>query len=176
MILQMFHVRACAGIVGHMYPRQSSQKRADGSKLRHLQIAENVWDPAKKRSRVRILYNCGRADDPKATERLRRLARSILKRGSPEELAAADTGLKTVDAWPNGDVYALEALWRRVGLPDPIGESVGARKFEFSVERALFALVANRVLAPSSKRYCQDRWLAEDVRKRDANDTRPLRS
>ena len=59
-----------------MYLRQSTQKRADGSTLRHLQIAENVWDPAKKRSRVRILYNCGRADDPKATERLRRLARS----------------------------------------------------------------------------------------------------
>ena len=146
-----------------MYLRQSSQKRADGSKLSHLQIAENVWDPAKKRSRVRILYNCGRADDPKATERLRRLARSILKRCSPEELAAADTGMKVVDAWAYGDVHALEALWRRVGLPELIGQIVDERKFEFSVERALFALVANRVLAPSSKRYCRDRWLAEDV-------------
>ena len=84
MIHLIFHVRACAGISGYMYLRQSSQKRADGSKLRHLKIAENVWDPAKKRSRVRILYNFGRADDPKATERLRRLARSILKRCSPE--------------------------------------------------------------------------------------------
>ena len=146
-----------------MYLRQSSQKRADGSKLSHLQIAENVWDPAKKRSRVRILYNCGRADDPKATERLRRLARSILKRCSPEELAAADTGMKVVDAWAYGDVHALEALWRRVGLPELIGQIVDEREFEFSVERALFALVANRVLAPSSKRYCRDRWLAEDV-------------
>ena len=66
-----------------MYLRQSNQKRADGSVLSHLQIAENVWDPVKKRSRVRIIHNCGRGDDPKATERLRRLARSILKRCSP---------------------------------------------------------------------------------------------
>ena len=146
-----------------MYLRQSSQKRADGSKLYHLQIAENVWDPAKKRSRVRILYNCGRADDPKATERLRRLARSILKRCSPQELAAGDSGMKVLDAWTYGDVYALEALWRRVGLPELIGELVDERRFGFSVERALFALVANRVVAPSSKRHCQDRWLAEDV-------------
>ena len=87
-----------SGINGAMYLRQSTQKRADGSTLRHLQIAENVWDPAKKRSRVRILYNCGRADDPKATERLRRLARSILKRCSPEELVAADPGLTVADA------------------------------------------------------------------------------
>ena len=147
-----------------MYLRRSSQKRADGSTLSHLQIAENEWDPVKKRSRVRILYNCGRADDPKAVERLRRLARSILKRCSPEELAAADTGLKVIDAWPHGGVYALEALWRRAGLPALIGEVVEERKFGFSVERALFALVANRALAPSSKRRCQAQWLAEDVR------------
>ena len=147
-----------------MYLRQSTQKRADGSALRHLQIAENEWDPVKKRSRVRILYNCGRADDPKATERLRRLARSILKRWSPEELVAAYTGLKVVDAWPHGDVHALQALWRRVGLPELIGGLVDDRKYGFSVERALFALVANRVLAPSSKRHCRDRWLSADVR------------
>lgn len=147
-----------------MYLRQSTQKRADGSALRHLQIAENVWDPLKKRSRVRILYNCGRADDPKATERLRRLARSILKRCSPEELAAAGTGMKAVDAWPYGEPHALEALWRRVGLPELIAGVVDARKFEFSVERALFALVANRVCAPSSKSHCQARWLSRDIR------------
>ena len=147
-----------------MYLRQSTQKRADGSVLRHLQIAENVWDPAKKRSRVRILYNCGRADDPKATERLRRLARSILKRCSPEELAAADSGLAVADAWPYGDLYALERLWERAGLPALIAPLAEGRAFGFSVERALFAMVANRALAPSSKLYCHEQWLAEDVR------------
>ena len=43
-----------ARTIGYMYLRQSNQKRADGSVLSHLQIAENVWDPVKKRSRVRI--------------------------------------------------------------------------------------------------------------------------
>ena len=56
-----------------MYLRQSKQSRADGSTLSHLQIAESVWDPLKKRSRVRIVYNCGRSDDPEVTERLRPL-------------------------------------------------------------------------------------------------------
>ena len=32
-----------------MYLRQSNQKRADGSVLSHLQIAENVWDPVLRR-------------------------------------------------------------------------------------------------------------------------------
>ena len=73
------YVSGGAHTIGYMYLRQSNQKRADGSVLSHLQIAENVWDPVKKRSRVRILHSCGRSDDPKAAERLRRLARSILK-------------------------------------------------------------------------------------------------
>ena len=153
-----------SGIIGYMYLRQSTQKRADGSTLRHLQIAENVWDPAKKRSRVRILYNCGRADDPKATERLRRLARSILKRCSPEELIAADSTLTVADAWPYGDLYALQRLWERAGLPALIAEQAGSTPLEFSVERALFAMVAHRACAPSSKLHCHEQWLAEDVR------------
>ena len=153
-----------SGIIGYMYLRQSTQKRADGSTLRHLQIAENVWDPARKRSRVRILYNCGRADDPKATERLRRLARSILKRCSPEELVAADPGLTVADAWPYGDVYVLQRLWERAGLPALIAEQAGSTPLEFSVERALFAMVAHRACAPSSKLHCHEQWLAEDVR------------
>ena len=155
---------AYTGILRYMYLRQSNQKRADGSVLSHLQIAANVWDPVKKRSRVRIVYNCGRSDDPKSAERLRRLARSILKRCSPEELLANDPALRLVDTWPYGDVYVLEHLWRRVGLPDLIAEQVDTRHFEFSVERALFAMVANRCCAPSSKRYCHEQWLAEDVR------------
>ena len=58
----------------------------------------------------------------------------------------------------------LEHLWRRVGLPELIGELLDNRKFEFSIERALFAMVANRACAPSSKLYCHEQWLAEDVR------------
>jgi len=71
-----------------MYLRLSRQKRADGSVLAHLQIAENVWDPEKKRSQAKVIYNCGRADDAEVTERLKRLARSILRRVSPEEIVA----------------------------------------------------------------------------------------
>jgi len=32
----------------------------------YLQIAENVWNSEKGRSQARILYTCGRGDDPVA--------------------------------------------------------------------------------------------------------------
>lgn len=146
-----------------MYLRESRQKRADGSVLTHLQLAENVWDAEHKRAQVKIIHNCGRADEAENIERLRRLARSILRRCAPEEIIADNPSWQLVDAWSYGDVYVLEQLWRRFGIAEILREVLGKRKFDFDVERALFAMIANRALAPSSKLYCWDNWL-EDVR------------
>jgi hypothetical protein len=147
-----------------MYLRETKQKRVNGQVITHLQLAESVWNPDKKRSETRIIYNCGRADDPEVAERLRRLGRSILRRVSPEEIVAKDPSWKLIDAWPYGDLYVLEQLWNRVGIAEVIAQQVGRRKFDFPVERALFAMVANRACAPSSKLYCYEQWLKEDIR------------
>ena len=48
----------------YMYLRETRQKRTDGSVLVHLQLAESEWDPVKRQSKIRIIYNCGRAEDP----------------------------------------------------------------------------------------------------------------
>jgi transposase len=147
-----------------MYLRVSKQKRADGSQISHLQFAESSWDPVKKRSQVSIVYNFGRAEDPEVIERLRRLANSILKRYAPEEIVAHDPRWRLVNAWPYGDLYVLEALWQQLGIAEVIAEIVGRRKFDFPVERALFTMVTNRACAGSSKLYCYEQWLREDVR------------
>lgn len=147
-----------------MYLRETRQKRVSGQVITHLQLAESVWNPHKKRSETKIIYNCGRADDTDMAERLRRLARSILRRVSPEEIVAQDPSWKLIDVWPYGDLYTLEAVWNRVGIAEVLAEQVGRRKVDFAVERAVFAMVANRACAPSSKLYCYEQWLQEDVR------------
>lgn len=147
-----------------MYLRESKQRRADGSVVTYLQLAENVWNADKARSEARILFNCGRADDPAVIERLRRLAKSILRRCAPEEIVAASPDWRLVCAWPYGDVYVLEALWQRLGIGEIIARQAQERRLGFNVERALFAMVANRICAPCSKLYCYEQWLREDVR------------
>jgi hypothetical protein len=147
-----------------MYLRETRQKRADGSVVTHLQLAESVWNPPKKRSEVRIVYNCGRADDPQSIERLRQLARSILKRCAPEEIVEQAPQWRLLEAWPFGALYVLEAIWQRLGIAEVIAQQLASRKVDFAVERALFAMVANRACAPSSKLYCDEQWLREDVR------------
>jgi hypothetical protein len=97
-----------------MFLRVSKQRLGNGSLLEHFQLAESVWDRQKKRSRTHVLYNFGRVDDPAVVERLRKLAHSILRRCSPEEIVAEMPDWRLVDAWPYGGVFALEALWRRL--------------------------------------------------------------
>jgi Transposase DDE domain len=147
-----------------MYLRTSKQRLKDGSLVEHYQLAESTWDRQKKRSRTQIVYNFGRVDDPAVAQRLRKLAHSILRRCAPEEIVAEAPGWRLVDAWPYGDLYVLETLWRRLGLDAIVAECAQSRKLRFGIERAIFSMVANRAVAPCSKLYCYEQWLREDVR------------
>jgi len=150
--------------VTYMYLRESRQKRVDGSILTHYQLAESVWDPKLGRSKTSIVYSFGRTHDPQVADRLRKLASSILRRCSPDEIVLDDPSWQVQNAWPYGDLYVLERLWQRLGIAEIIREKARGTKLEFDVERALFALVANRALAPCSKLYCWSQWLGEDIR------------
>jgi transposase len=148
-----------------MFLRESRHRRPDGTEVVYLQLVENVWSREKGRAQTRILHNCGRADDPAVRDRLRELARSILRRVSPEELTGGRPGWKLLDAWPFGDLYVLEQLWRRVGLDRALPARVtDATRSRLPVERACFAMVANRCCAPASKLYCFEKWLQKHVR------------
>ena len=91
-----------------MYLRESKQRRADGSVVTYLQLAENRWNPEKRRAETRIVCNCGRAEDEAVIERLRRLAKSILRRCAPEQIVAAGPDWRLVCAWSYGDVYLAQ--------------------------------------------------------------------
>jgi hypothetical protein len=148
-----------------MFLRESTQKRVSGDRITHLQLAESVWNPATQRADTRILYSFGRGDDPQVRERLRTLARSILRRVAPEEILAVRPEWQLRDAWPYGDLYVLEALWQQLGLPERLAAlTQDDRRRTLPVERACFAMVANRCLAPASKLYLYEQWLREDVR------------
>jgi len=146
-----------------MYLRESKQTRTDGTVVTYLQLAENVWDAAKGRSQAHIVHNCGRSDDVQVVERLRRLANSILRRCSPEEIVGSGGDWKLICAWPYGDIFVLEAIWKQLGIDTVVRQQAGSRHLGFDVERALFALVANRACTPVSKLYCHEQWLKEDV-------------
>ena len=73
-----------------MYLRSTRRRNADGSEVRYFQLAENVWDPARGCSVAKVIHNFGRADQLDG-EKLRRLAKSILRVFSDDEALLSET-------------------------------------------------------------------------------------
>jgi hypothetical protein len=147
-----------------MFLRVSRQRLKSGKVIEHYQLAESVWQRQIKKARTSIVYNFGRVDDPAVVARLRKLAGNILRRCSLDDIVAEMPDWKVVDAWPYGPLHVVQELWRRVGLDKIITKLTRGRRFGFNVELAVFAMVANRALAPCSKLYCFEQWLREDIR------------
>jgi hypothetical protein len=145
-----------------MYLRSTPRRNKDGSEVRYLQLAHNVWDPVAKRSRVQVVYNFGR-EEPATREGLQRLVASVTRHLEPGKAAAiAADGLEFAESRPLGGTWALDALWERLGIGPAMRDLLKGRRLGPSAERVLFALTANRALAPSSK-LAAARWASEDV-------------
>jgi transposase len=149
------------------YVKTSVRTTRSGS-VRYLQLAHNEWDQEAQRSRTRILHNFGREDELDK-EQVRRLVASLSRLLDPAEaLAASEPGELSVTASrPVGGTHALDRLWRRLGLDQVTARALAARpgrgrRPDPDAERVLFAMVANRALAASSKLACAE-WVREDV-------------
>ena len=146
-----------------MYLRTTSQTRKDGTVVRYLQLAHNVWDAEKGRSLAKVIYNFGREDAEKR-EALERLVRSLtryLHPGAPE-LGLLPPDFTYVESRPMGGAYVLDRLWHELGIGETIVRLLAKRRRDRRAERALFALVAGRALAPSSKLAAAE-WVNQDA-------------
>jgi Transposase DDE domain len=147
-----------------MYLRRTQRRRADGSVVGYLQLAHNHRVGGV--TQARVLLNLGREDELDV-EGLRRLMGSIgryLERadgvGSLEEVSGGE--LRAVDARPLGAAWALDALWRRLGIDRALAQALRGRRHRADVERAIFALVCNRAIALESKLAAAE-WVTNDA-------------
>ncbi|MCY7341086.1 MAG: IS1634 family transposase [Pseudonocardia sp.] len=152
-----------------MFVRTSTRRNRDGSKVSYLQLAHNEWDPTAKTARTKVLYSFGRADqlDRAAIERLiaaltRVVGIEAVSTGPDRVRAVGVAGLEFVESRPLGGAWLLDGLWHRLGIDLLLRRLAAGTRRDPIVERVLFALVANRALAPSSK-LAATSWVAHDV-------------
>jgi len=138
---------------------------AKGTK--YVQLAHNARDPETGVTKPTILYNFGRADCLDV-DGLRRLVRSIARFLEPEEAAGIEgtlgleTGFEYLGSRRLGGTWFLDRLWKRLGIGETLGGLIEDRRFRTPIERLIFAMTANRALAPSSKLALED-WVADEV-------------
>jgi hypothetical protein len=149
-----------------VYVKTTKRENKSGT-VRYLHLAHNEWDPARGRAVPKVLFTFGREDDLDR-EAVRRLVASLSRLLEPGDALAAGAaqGLEFVSSVPYGGSYVLDHLWRRMQIDEVISRvgqpRRGRRRDMTATERVLFALVANRALAPSSKLAAAE-WASHDV-------------
>jgi transposase len=149
-----------------MYIRTVTRKNKDNSEVRYIQVAHNFWDPKARRSKTKVLLNLGREEEVDK-EALKRLVSSIARFLGPEEVLKAGAELSGknisfVSSRELGGTWLLEKLWKNLGIQATLRDLLKARAYQYPVERALFAMVANRAFAPTSKLAVED-WVRDEV-------------
>src|SRR5215470_1642105 len=145
-----------------MYIRTTQRRNADGTTVRYYQLAHNVRDPVSGKAVADVLYNFGRAD-ALDRDQLVRLCHSIARVCGLEvhDPLSAEQGtlfgaqlpegvelIRTVEL---GTLALIEGLWEKLGLRSTLEEVAAKRHLTVHYERALFAMVANRLCEPHSK-------------------------
>lgn len=130
--------------------------------IEYLQLAHNERDES-GRVQAKILHNFGRKDSLD-TEALKRLINSMARFLEPDEAASVREGLgletpfEFLGAKELGGAHLLDGLWQRLGIAGVLKKLAGEREFGVDMERLLFALVAQRALAPGSK-LAAEAWI-----------------
>ena len=150
---------------GGVFIKTSTRRNRDGSKVRHLQLAHNEWDPVAQTARTKMLYSFGRADqlDRAAVERLIGALTRLLGKESPAAGPVSEVpGLEFAESRPVGGAWLLDQLWHRLGIDTSMKRLLAGTRRPEVTERVLFSLVANRAPAPSSKLAAAG-WVSQDV-------------
>ena len=120
---------------------------------RYLQIVENERDGAKTRQSV--IATLGRVEELDATGKLDVLLRSGARFCETAMLVSSlragtlDTGVTRRIGAP----LVFDRLWEETGCRRVIEDLLRARRFEFPLERAIFATVLHRLMVSGSDRH-----------------------
>jgi transposase len=147
-----------------MYLRKTQRRNKDGSVVRYVQLANNRRVDGQ--TQAEVLVNLGR-EDRLDLDALRRLVASINRYlGEDDDVTAplaAEAGpLQVESSRPIGAIWLLDQLWKLLGIDTALARHLDGRRFRTDVERVLFALVANRAIAPGSK-LAAGEWATHDV-------------
>jgi hypothetical protein len=146
-----------------MYLRETKRRNADGSSVSYLALAQNERDPKTGMPRARIIHRFGRADQVDR-DALARLVRSISRFLDPAEAVAATASgeVSIIESRTMGSAWVADRLWERLEIGKVILDAAGGRRLAAErVERAIFAMVANRLSVRPLSKLAGCEWVAE---------------
>src|SRR5271165_781882 len=134
-----------------------STVRSGKKTYRYLTLAESFRNEDGQ-PRSRIVARLGEVSEMTSSGELERIVEAL-----SAQLGRAGPGQLTAESAPSyGAMAATDALFSRLGL-DELFDRVGERRRSAGLADAVFAMVANRLMDPGSKRRCVTDWLGADA-------------
>ena len=132
-------------------------------KYHYVQLVESNRAKDSGNVKTTVVHNFGLREevDLGSIERLIDSLSSILPDSSPYALKKAK-GFEFLGSREIGPCWLLDGLWKRLGINKAIESLVKEHRFRTPIERMLFAMVAQRIVAPGSK-LSIERWLEKSV-------------
>ena len=150
-----------------MYLRETKRRNADGSVVSYLALAQNERDPDTGVPRAQIVHRFGRTEQVDRAA-LARLVRSISRFLDPADAVAAAAGsdgdgeVRVLDSRAMGSCWLADRLWARLGIAETIIAAAGGRRVDgAAVERAIFAMVSNRLSVKPLSKLAGCDWVAD---------------
>lgn len=123
---------------------------ANGRTYQYLHIVENHRE--KEKVRQRIIASLGRLDELRAKGELQRVVEGLVRCLPQLRLVQAqrEESLRSESDRVWGPVLVFERIWQELGLDDLFKAIASRRRLGFDLERCVFALALQRLLAPGS--------------------------
>jgi hypothetical protein len=145
-----------------VYLRVTQRRNKNGDVVRYVALAHNERNE-RGVPVARIIHTFGREDEVDR-DALRRLVASISRFLEPEQAlaAGAPAGFDFIEAREQGRPHVVQALWSELGIGRALARVAVSRRYRHDVERCVFAMVAQRAIAPASKLEAT-RWAPREV-------------
>ena len=140
-----------------MFIRTKTFFNKDGSKRVYLQIAKSVWENGKPRQKV--ICTLGRLKDLKKGD-IDTLIKGLGRFSEKLKVIEISKDLFAREDKEYGAVLVFRRLFKILGLEDILKEHLTSHNHSFPVQEAIFAMILNRIISPSSKLRVYE-WLDE---------------
>ena len=144
-----------------IYARVKNFKNKDGSTRSYLYLVESTYDPKNKMSKQRNICNLGGIDDPGTSKVVDNIIKHLSEFSEKIKILNIEQDIDVDEAKTYGEIQIFRKLWKDLGLEKVLTKYFSKTNKQVDLVEAIFAMVCNRLIAPSSER-AMNRW-KEDV-------------
>lgn len=135
-----------------IYVRKKTDKNKDGTTRTYLYVVESIYDEVTKNTKQKFLFSLGRIDDPDTSEVIKRLVLSLSEFVKDIKVLNIEQDLILEDSKTYGEIQIFRKLWEDLGFERVLRKHFSKTNREVDLVEAIFTMVCNRLMAPSSER------------------------